>query len=610
MLVRVQQTQSVDERRRGRRRQGPDQLLELERALEHSRCQTVPTELGEAELRQVHGKQDEIAAVLHDLSRASRQLHCCRRPVAKERRRHSGPDDLRLEPSVGLGLDERLFEESLRSLEVVERGLSEPSQHARAFNARWQLLDERLEDRTQPLHVPARVVQVGGEQLAAKEDAVGSRGRRERERTLGKLGGRPRCATRGRDSRSSLELVGDPGRRPVRGQREVPRALFDVADELRETAVEQPPPPRLELRLDLRGQQWMAKTNALVVVQLQDPNGLRFTKAFEHRCRFGGHCLDDGDGRLAEQRDGLECLANVLRQRREPCGDKPAERRGNREVSGLLERARELERVERIPARPLVKLQERVPAKRDAEALAEQTVRRPHAQRAERQPRQTLLRKRTLEPERNRLRAVAAARDENRGRRRRKPPKRKPEHGRRRRIEPLRIIDRHEQGLASFLSEQLEHCERDRPLVRSRSLGVVQQQRCRKRPALRRRQRRQPLRQHGPQQVGKRSEREGRLGARRTARENGKTAITRLRHRGLEQRRLPDPRLAVQHERPREVAVDESRDSGELLIPTDDSRGRDGHDIVDYGTRWDSRLGAGFTRAETASGRAPAGPGR
>ena len=446
MLVRVQQTQSVDERRRGRRRQGPDQLLELERALEHSRCQTVRTELREAELRQVHGEQDEVAAVLHDLSRASRQLHCCRRPVAKERRRHSGPDDLGLEPSIGLGLDERLLEESLRSLEVVERGLSEPSQHARAFNTRWQLLDERLEDRTQPLHVPARVVLVGGEQLAAEEDAVGSRGRRERERKLGQLGGRPRCATRGRDSRSSLELVGDPGRRPVRAQREVPRALLDVADELRETAMEQPPPPRLELRLDLRGQQWMAKTNALVVVQLQDPNGLRFTKAFEHRCRVGGHCLDDGDGRLAEQRDGLECLANVLRQRREPCGDKPAERRGNREVSGLLERARELERVERIPARPLVKLQQRVPAKRDAEALAEQTVRRPHAQRAERQPPQTLLRKRTLEPERNRLRAVAAARDENRGRRSRQPAKRKPEHGRRRRIEPLRIVDRHEQA--------------------------------------------------------------------------------------------------------------------------------------------------------------------
>ena len=184
-----------------------------------------------------------------------------------------------LNRAIGLGLEERLLEESLRSLEVVERGLSEPSQHARALNTRWQLLEQRLEDRTQPLHVAARVVMVGREQLAAEEDAVASRGRRERERKLGQLGGRPRCATRGRGSRSSLELVGDPGRRPVRAQSEMPRALLGVADELRETAMERSPPPRVELRLDLRGQQGMAKTNALVVVQLQDPNGLALHEA-------------------------------------------------------------------------------------------------------------------------------------------------------------------------------------------------------------------------------------------------------------------------------------------------------------------------------------------
>ena len=264
------------------------------------------------------------------------------------------------------------------------------------------------------------------------------------------------------------------------------------------------------------------------------------------------------------------------------------------EVSGLLERARELERVERIPARPLVKLHERVPAKRDAEALAEQTVRRPDAQRAEPQPPQPLLRKRTLEPERNRLRAVAAARDENRGRRRRKPAKRKRRaqtptpHRATAHHRPPPAAARFDRSPSSWnTANAIARSSGADPSTSSSNSAAESARRCGDG------NRASPSGRHGPQQVGERSEREGRLGARRTARENGKTAIPRLRHRGLEQRRLPDPRLAVQHERPREVAVDESRDSGELLIPTDDSRGRDGHDIVDYGTRWDSRLGAG-----------------
>jgi hypothetical protein len=107
---------------------------------------------------------------------------------------------------------------------------------------------------------------VGGEQLAATDDALACRGRRERERELRQLGCRPRCATRGRDSGSSLELVGNPGGRLVYAQREVSRALLDVADELRETPMEQSPPPRVELRLDLCGQQRMAKTDAFIVV--------------------------------------------------------------------------------------------------------------------------------------------------------------------------------------------------------------------------------------------------------------------------------------------------------------------------------------------------------
>ena len=52
----------------------------------------------------------QIAAVLHDLSRASRQLHCCRQPWRGSTKISSlGPDDLRLEPSISLHLNETLF---------------------------------------------------------------------------------------------------------------------------------------------------------------------------------------------------------------------------------------------------------------------------------------------------------------------------------------------------------------------------------------------------------------------------------------------------------------------------------------------------------------------
>ena len=73
----------------------------------------------EAELRQEEREQDEVAALLHDVSRLPRQLHCRRRPVAKKRRHVTRYDDLGPQPRIGLGLDERLLEQSLRPLEVV-----------------------------------------------------------------------------------------------------------------------------------------------------------------------------------------------------------------------------------------------------------------------------------------------------------------------------------------------------------------------------------------------------------------------------------------------------------------------------------------------------------
>ena len=121
------------------------------------------------------------------------------------------------------------------------------------------------------------------------------------------------------------------------------------------------------------------------------------------------------------------------------------------------------------------------------------------AQRAQPQPPQPFIRKCAVEPERSRLRAVTAARNENRDRRRRKPPKREREHRRRRRIQPLHIINRNQQRPTATLPEKPEHRERDRPLLRRSPLDLLQQQSGRKRPTLRHRQPLQPLRQHRTQ---------------------------------------------------------------------------------------------------------------
>ena len=297
--VGVQQSQPFDERRRGRPWKGPHALLELECALEQPRRHTLRAELREAELPQEEGQQNEVVAVLDDLSRLPRQPHRRRRSVTKKRRQDARHDDLRLQPRIALGLDERLLEEALRFLEIVGRALAEPPQHGRAFRTGLQLLEQRLEDRTRSLNVAARVVMVGREQLPAAPEAIGSIGRREPDREFGELSGRPRCATQGCGGGRKLQLVGDFGRRSVRAESKVPGALLRVADQLCKAAMKRSPPTRLELRFDTRRQQRVAETNTLVV-QLHDPRSLRRPKTPEHRRWIGRHGLDERDRRLAE----------------------------------------------------------------------------------------------------------------------------------------------------------------------------------------------------------------------------------------------------------------------------------------------------------------------
>src|SRR5260221_228719 len=120
-----------------------------------------------------------------------------------------------------------------------------------------------------------------------------------------------------------------------------------------------------ELGLNLGGQQGVAESNPLLR-QLQDRRGLRRAQMPEYGCSFGDQSFDDCDGRLAEQSERLQHLMNLLRQRRQTRRDELGQRGGNayslartRPPARPLERAPELECVERDSARGLVKLDER-----------------------------------------------------------------------------------------------------------------------------------------------------------------------------------------------------------------------------------------------------------
>ena len=169
--------------------------------------------------------------------------------------------------------------------------------------------------------------------------------------------------------------------------------------------------------------------------------------------------------------------------------------------------------------------------------------------------------------------------DENRGRRR-KPPKRERQHRSRRRIEPLHVINRNQQRRSAALTgswntaNAIALSSGADPSISSSSKAAASARRCGlgNRP--------KPLRQHRAQEIGEGGKREGRLGCRRAAREDGKTMLPRLHHGRDEECRLPDPRLAVQHKalgRSRPAAKKSASTATSTSRPTTTPRSRPAH---------------------------------
>jgi hypothetical protein len=154
-------------------------------------------------------------------------------------------------------------------------------------------------------------------------------------------------------------------------------------------------------------------------------------------------------------------------------------------------------------------------------------------------------------------------------------PQRKDESRRRRRIHPLLAVDRDDHGLrARKMTKHTENREADRPRLQRRRARLAKTQGRFERPALRRRQSFERVVEGRAEQIREGAERAPRSDFRRTAREHRVRTLTRASQDGLPQRRLPDPRVALQDERsrPGRRGGEERLDGGELFVPPDERR--------------------------------------
>ena len=388
------------------------------------------------------------------------------------------------------------------------------------------------------------------------------------------IGGGLRCAAPSGPRRGALDLGGDVLVRACRAEREVARTLLGIDDHRRETLVQPAPPLACCGSVDDRREQR---------VREPDPVALGDQHARVLRLDHGGARValpverlhDRGDRRLRERSGRERDDARVGREGRDPCRHQvlDAPRHRQRLVPAFVapERARDLEREERVAAGSVREPDEQRPRQGRPEPAADQVVQRRHRERSDDDPLTTVVRQRTREPERQ----VGVSFDPPRHEQRepgRQPPRREREGLLRRRVEPLDVVDRQQHG-APRRERVQDGDQRGRGRSRVRRLvRLSEQERRFERAPLQRRQLALRLLERGADEVGDRRVRELRLALRRARLQHAETARIGSPHRLEPERRLADPRLAVEDERGRTFgrAVEEAPGCGELLLAADD----------------------------------------
>ena len=248
------------------------------------------------------------------------------------------------------------------------------------------------------------------------------------------------------------------------------------------------------------------------------------------------------------------------------------------EMPRALQRANDLEGVERVPARRLVHLVEKrsrqheargVPGRRGAGRW--RRAGRPRG-RVKRSPGSAAAK---LVARSSRVPAAARGATPTRSARSRRAAN--ASAAGRRRVEPLDVVDRNDDGsLVGERAQRVQQRDTDRVRVRWRALVVLEHERARERPSL-------PPGSGSSASSSTGSSRspmpanESAVSLSAGAPEDAERALLRVLDTGVPERRLPHARLAVEHKRHRALgdAGDEAVDRGELGVPSHDAGGHD-----------------------------------
>ena len=293
-------------------------------------------------------------------------------------------------------------------------------------------------------------------------------------------------------------------------------------------------------------------------------DGLGDVEACEELGRRTAH------GRCEQQR-----RSRCRRQLVEACANQSLERlRNTQRLRGVDVRAQspgELERVERVPTGRLVHAQEGRACERQPEVCLEKLVNGTEAQRADVQPLHAVVTDRPLEVRRLRTFAEATG-EQQEDRPIAQPPQREGERARRGRIEPLDVVDREDNRPLG--SENLERTpNRDTERARVEAVRIFLDEECHlERVAPGRRQRRQHVLEHVLEQVAEAGVCQPSFRFSRPRNEDTEASFAGRLDTRKPQRRLPDARLALEHERRRSVGgpVEEGVDGGKLDLPAHD----------------------------------------
>jgi hypothetical protein len=387
---------------------------------------------------------------------------------------------------------------------------------------------------------------------------------------LGELGGNGGRAADPGLVRRQVEHVRHGRVRLVLRERRVPRPLQRVVGDGRDARMHVSP-PLAEAGIEHGREHGVRETHDAVLSR-------------DHVSRDGR--LEGGSGdagpleeRLrggAERRREPERVARAGRQNGDARGEELLESRRDgqrRKWIGVVgEGPRDLEREERVPLRPLVDPEQRLPRERPVKPIAQDAMQGAGAERPDAKPAAP-----RLLHCKNELGLVGTGvgdplREEQEHRCLAEPPEREGERPRRREVEPLDVVDRDDERAG--LREQLQHvAHRDRQrAVVDGLFGLVLQERHLERPPPRRAQPWQRLVGDTLEEVAQARVREAALRLRGARREHHEATCARRLDGSLPERRLADPRVPLEDEHRRAVvrSLEEPRDGGQLLLPADD----------------------------------------